>query len=166
MSIKANNEKGSALIIAILFLMVLSILVAVLFHSSIFEMFSSKSYQDSQMAFYSAEEGAKVAMNWLNGLTVAPENSTTGIPSYFSDGAVTDPNWSSYVDSSTAGFRYRYYVEHLKDQVSPYSGGESAKIGNSTTSGNIVHYYRITSEGTSASGGAIKQIQIVVTAKY
>jgi Tfp pilus assembly protein PilX len=164
MFIQTKNENGSALIIAILFLMVLSIMVAALYNSSIFEMLFSKKYQDSQMAFYSAEEGTKVALNWLNGLTGAPENSAT-VPDGFYDGTDSE-SWTVPAPSSTTGFRYRYCVQHLKDQLSPYSGGESAKIGSSSTSGNIVHYYRITSEGSSSSGSAIKQIQIVVTAKY
>lgn len=159
-----NNEKGTVLVVALLFLVILSILVAALHGSSIFELHFSNKYQDSQMAFYSAEEGTKRAMNWLNTLGSAPENSI-GMPTWFSVDASTTP-WSGYNTSSTPGFRYRYYVLHLKDQATAYSSGDSAKIGNSPSSGNKLHFYQITSEGSNSSGSVVKQVQVVVTGNY
>ncbi len=164
MRVLVRNEKGTALIVALLFLMVLSVLVAALHKSSIFEIFFSNRYQQSQMAFYSAEEGAKRALIWLNNLGMAPENSFN-MPTWFSNSTNTEP-WSDYSNSSTSGFRYRFYVQHLKDAPSTYAGGESAKIGTSSSAGNKVHFYRITSEGSNSSGSVIKQVQIVVTANY
>jgi Tfp pilus assembly protein PilX len=160
-----KEDQGTALIVAILFLLVLSILVAILNRSSVFEMMSSRQYQDSQNAFYSAEAGVRQGMSWLNNLGAAPENSLN-MPAWFTSDVNSEP-WSGFfIDGASQGYRYRYYVQHLKDASSTYAGGESAKIGTSTTAGNKVHFYRITSEGSNSSGSVIKQVQVVVTANY
>ena len=161
----AKNEKGSALIIAVGFLLVLSILVLILNGSTLYELMSSSRYQDSQVAFYEAEKGVREGLAWLGNLGAAPENSI-GMPACFSNtttSRVPATSWSATVNTDSGS--YRYYVQHLKDAASAEAGGESAKIGTTPTAGSKVHYYRITAEGASNSG-VVRQVQVVTTAKY
>lgn len=162
----AKNERGAALIVAIGFLLVLSLLVAVLSNTTLYEMLSSNNYQDSQVAFYAAETGVRQGMSWLGNLGAAPENSLN-MPDWFSNTStlqVPATSWSSSVNIGNAS--YRYYVQHLKDGPSANAGGESAKIGTGSAAGNKVHYYRITAEGSVSGHGITRQVQIVTTAEY
>lgn len=161
----SENQKGSALIIAVGFLLILSLLIAILHQSTLSEMMFSRNYQESQVAFYAAETGVRQGLSWLGGLAVAPENSLN-MPAWFSDSttsAVPATSWSDSVNTGNGS--YRYYVQHLKDAASADPGGESAKTGTTNTAGSKVHYYRITAEGRSP-GGVIRQVQVVTTAKY
>lgn len=162
----ALNERGAALAMALLFLMVLSILVAVLHRTTLFDMFLSRNYQESQKAFYAAEAGVRAALGELgNG---PPENMASP-PDYFymtqtTPGAATWKTATS--DSSSGECSYRYYIEHLKDGPPSYAGGESAKQGTSPSAGSKVHYYRITAEGINSDGTVTRQVQVVTTAAY
>ena len=161
----SKNETGSALIIALCFLLILSLLIVVLNRTTLYEMLTSRNYQESQVAFYAAETGVRQGISWLGNLAAAPENSLN-MPAWFSDSTtstVPATSWSNSV--STGNGSYRYYVQHLKDAASADPGGESAKTGTTNTAGSKVHYYRITAEGTSPTG-VIRQVQIVTTAKY
>lgn len=164
-----KNERGVALIIAIIFLLVLSLLVAVLNRAAIFEMFSSQHYQASQQAFDAAETGIRRGLAWLTAQGVAPENQLNP-PAWFSNSTTStvppaSSGWSNY-SSAGSSASCRYYMQHLKDESMAYTGGESAKIGTSTTAGLKVHYYRITSEGVTSGGQGKKQLQLVTTARY
>lgn len=148
-----KNENGVALIIAIMFLFVLSILIAVLYGSSIYEMQSSKKYQDSQTAFYTAETGLRMAMSDANMWATAPELQGTPpagfvkvTPPLTSVLSESDTRWK-IPEVQTGAFTYKYYVEHLRDDGS-------------------THFYRITSEGSNSSGSVRKQIQLVVNTDY
>lgn len=164
-----KNERGVALIIAIIFLLVLSLLVAVLNRAAISEITSSQHYQASQQAFDAAETGIRKGLSWLTAQGVAPENQLNP-PVWFSNSTTStvpppSSGWSNY-SSAGSSANYRYYIQHLKDEAMSYTGGESAKIGTSTTAGLKAHYYRITSEGVTTDGRARKQLQLVTTSRY
>ncbi len=162
-----RDEKGAALVVALVFLLVLSLLVGVLHRDALVEIVSSRTYQESERVFYMAESGLRDANAWLAGQGVAPENGLNP-PAWFYlvpvDPPTLDSGWSAYVSSGNV--RYRYYVEHIKDALAAVAGGESAKIGTTTATGGRVHYYRITAEGSNADGSIRKQVQIVTTARY
>ncbi|AJE02822.1 pilus assembly PilX family protein [Geobacter pickeringii] len=162
----ARNERGVALVMALIFLMVLSILVAILHRTTLFEMFLSRSYQESQKSFYAAEAGVRAALGELgNG---PPENMANPPPYFYLTPTTPDAaTWSiATSDSSSGECSYRYYIEHLKDGPPSYAGGESAKLGFSAAAGAKVHYYRITAEGINKDGTVTRQVQVVTTAAY
>ncbi|MCM0083174.1 PilX N-terminal domain-containing pilus assembly protein [Geomonas sp. Red32] len=162
-----KNEHGSALVISMMFLLVLTLLVTVVQRDALLEFISSRGYEQSQHAFYQAESGLRDAHSWLAGQGLAPENSINP-PAWFYNMSTAMPSadsgWSTYVVNGN--FRYRYYMEHLKDATANVSGGESAKIGTTTAVGGKVHYYRITAEGSDSVNMARKVVQIVTTARY
>lgn len=163
MTASVRNERGAALVVAILFLLILSILMAVLHGTTLFEIFSSRHYQESQQAFYAAETGIRQALRWLGAQRSVPMNSA-GTP-WVHDTAVTPDtaSWSPEESSSNEG-SYRYYIEYLKD-APDYD--TSAKIGNrSGTAKGTRYYYRITSEGISGDRLVRKRVQVVTTAAY
>jgi type IV pilus assembly protein PilX len=162
-----HNEKGTALVLSLMFLLVMSLLVAVLHRDTLVEYASSRNYELSQHVFYAAESGLRAADGWLSDQGVAPEDGLTP-PSWFYNVAVAlpsaDSGWSPYV--SVDKLRYRYYLEHLKDASASVSGGESAKIGTSASTGGKVHFYRVTAEGSNPDRSIIKVVQLVTTARY
>ncbi|MBT0651802.1 pilus assembly PilX family protein [Geomobilimonas luticola] len=160
-----RSEKGTALVIAMLFLMVLSILVGALHRTTISEMLFSRNYQESQKAFYAAETGLRAGMQWLSNQGNPPENVLNVAP-YFSPVPVASPIWSQEFTDSINQCTYRYYLEHLKDAAAAYAGGESAKIGTSSSAGSKVHFYRITAEGISRDRVIRRRVQLVTTTAY
>jgi type IV pilus assembly protein PilX len=165
MTTPLRSERGTALVIAMLFLMVLSILMAALHQTTLFEVLFSRNYQESQKAFYAAETGLRAGILWLGNQGNPPENVLNVAP-HFSPVPVTSPLWSQEFTDSSNQCTYRYYVEHLKDTPSANSGGESAKVGTSSSAGNKLHFYRITAEGISRDRIIRRRVQLVTTAAY
>lgn len=166
------NNRGAALALALVLMMVLSLMVAILYRTTLMDMLFSTHYQESQKAFYAAESGVKAGLAWLANQGSAPENQLAPQP-WFSNTTTSRPTpatvWSDYEPVTAEGVesgRYRYYIQHLKNAPASYAGGESAKLGTSTSSGSLVHYYRITSEGENRTATVRKQIQVVTTAAY
>lgn len=166
MSPPLRNENGIALITAILFLLVLSILVAALHYTTILEQVSSRKYQNSQQAFYAAERGIRRGMGWLASQGGPPELGLTADP-WFSpeplDGA--SPIWSDTEEAG--GCTNAYHIEYLKAEATTVAGHGSGKKGTTTSSGALLHYYRITGRGSSQSvpAGTV-ELQLVTTVTY
>ncbi|HET6421641.1 MAG TPA: pilus assembly PilX N-terminal domain-containing protein [Geobacteraceae bacterium] len=148
-----KNENGMALLISIMFLIVLSVLIASLFSSSVYELYSGHRYQDSQASFFTAETGVRMAMNdsaiWGQG--AAPELLAT-TPAGFSNSSFSsvlqegDTRWKTPAGQS-GGYTCKYYIEYLR-------------------ANGVTHFYRITSEGSNNSGSVRKQIQMVVNSDF
>lgn len=157
------NERGAALVVAIMLLMVLTILMAVLNRATLYEMVSSRTYQESHRAFYAADAGVRDALEWL-GKEDSPPESTVIAPSWFYDGTVArkDATWCSW--KSVEDLHFRYYVEHLKDAPNYNMSGTIGK--NSKGPKGIEHYYRITAEGANSSYLVHRQVQVVTTAYW
>ena len=123
MSVPVRNEQGAALVYAVLFLMLLTAIVAVLHRTTLFEILLSRNYQESKKALYAAESGVRVGLQRLE------EEVAQG-------GPPQDPNpgFSAYAENAE-GCRYRYRVVYLKRELSP----DSSDIYD--------YYYRIEAEG-------------------
>uniref|UniRef100_A0A831UBM4 Type 4 fimbrial biogenesis protein PilX N-terminal domain-containing protein n=1 Tax=Geobacter metallireducens TaxID=28232 RepID=A0A831UBM4_GEOME len=157
------NERGAALVVAIMLLMVLTVLMAVLHRTTLFEMVSSRAYQESQRAFYAADAGVRDALRWLGELDSPPE-STLDSPEWFHDGTVApaDAAWSSW--QTVDNLHFRYYIEHLKDAPNYHVSGTIGKDSKGPKS--IQHYYRITVQGANSFYLVHRQVQVVTTAVW
>ncbi|RNC73169.1 MAG: hypothetical protein ED859_00230 [Desulfuromonadales bacterium] len=160
MATRVLNERGAALVVAIMLLMVLTILMAVLNRTAILEMVSSRTYQESQRAFYAADAGVRDALEWL-GKEDSPPESTSTAPDWFYDGTVArkDATWSSW--KTVEDLHFRYYIEHLKDAPNYNMSGAIGK--NSKGPKSVQHFYRITVEGTNSTYLVHRQLQVVTT---
>lgn len=164
MMMPARNERGAALIVAIVFLMVLTILMAVLHQTTLYEMFSSRHYQESQHAFYAADTGVRHVLSWFRGQRSVPTHSSATPWVY--DSVVTDPETATWSDEESCGDdgTCRYYIEYLKSAPDYDS---SAKIGTrSGAASATLYYFRITSEGISSNDLVRKRVQVVTTVKF
>lgn len=162
MGARVLNERGAALVVAIMLLMVLTILMAVLNRTTLYEMVSSRTYQESQRAFYAADAGVRDALEWLQ--QDSPPESTSTAPDWFYDGTVArkDATWSAW--KTVEGLHFRYYVEHLKDAPNYNMSGTIGKDSKGPKS--IQHYYRITAEGANSTYLVQRQVQVVTTAYW
>lgn len=161
-----DNQKGVALITALLFLLVLSLLIVSLHNTTLLEHISSRKYQNSQKSFYAAERGIRRGMGWLAGQGGAPEDNLTADPWFFETtlGESDSPIWSNVEVAD--GCSNSYYIEYLKDEATTVAGTGSGKVGTSTSSGATLHYYRITGKGKSSgvpSGTVVLQLVTTVT---
>ncbi|ANA40794.1 pilus assembly PilX family protein [Geobacter anodireducens] len=167
-----TNNRGAALALALVLMVVLSLMVAILYRTTLMDMLFSTHYQESQKAFFAAESGVKAGLAWLANQGSAPENQLNPAP-WFSNTTTSRPTaatvWSDAEPVTADGVesgRFRYYIQHLKNAPASYAGGESAKLGTSTSAGAMVHYYRITSEGENRNATVTRHIQVVTTAAY
>lgn len=165
MSRPLRNDNGIALVTALLFLLVLSVLVTALHYTTILEHVSSRKYQNSQQSFYAAEKGVRRGMGWLAAQGGPPEEALTADPWFFPEPLDGAPIWA---DAETAdGCTNTYYIEHLKKEASTVTGHESSKKGTTTSTGSLLHYYRITGKGSSRGTPAgTVVLQLVTTVTY
>ncbi|GFE56958.1 PilX N-terminal domain-containing pilus assembly protein [Geobacter sp. AOG1] len=143
-----RNERGAALAMALLFLMVLSILVAVLHRTTIIEILFSRNYQEGQKAFYAAEAGLR------EGLRNCRDDRKYSRSWYYDPalpGTIAEPpSWSPNTTIGEA--KYHYYIEYIGSMSDP---GMDASFQ--------IPVLRITSEGMSRDGTTKKRSQIVTT---
>lgn len=165
MSNRLRNEEGIALVTALVFLLVLSVLVTALHYTTILEHVSSRKYQNSQQAFYAAEKGIRRGMGWLAAQGGPPEDGLAADPWFSPTPLDGPPIWS---DTEVAdGCTNTYYIEHLKEEATTVTGHESSKKGTTTSTGALLHYYRITGRGSSRGTPAgTVVLQLVTTVTY
>ena len=164
MSRPLRNENGIALVTALLFLLVLSVLVTALHYTTILEHVSSRKYQNSQQAFYAAEKGIRRGMGWLAAQGGPPEDGLTADPWFSPMPLDGPPIWDTEI---TEGSTNSYHIEYLKKEATTVTAHGSSKKGTTTSSGALLHYYRITGRGSSRSvpAGTV-QLQLVTTVTY
>src|SRR6266700_3218504 len=80
MSMKRNNEKGSALILALILILVLSAMAGSLMFLSTSETWSSMNYRMMTQTRYGAEAGVHAAANFLMSPNYVPPTTPPGTP--------------------------------------------------------------------------------------
>lgn len=124
-----RSETGTALLIAIMILMVLTVLGIASTNNAVVDLQIAANEREFVNEFYVADSGWKEAANWLAGLAgpPIPVNATGEIVRNFGDGGANDLNEDfpdAETDGSLNGIDYWYNVTYLYDEVEPGSGGD------------------------------------------
>jgi Tfp pilus assembly protein PilX len=90
----SNNEKGIALVLALIMLALLSILGAYALSTSSTELFIAGNYRNTELAFTSADAGAEYGLNQVR-LNSAIVNPTTGTWPVAGAGSGSDTNFNT-----------------------------------------------------------------------
>jgi len=183
-------ERGSALIIALILMAVLSALAASLVFVTQIEVSSASTYKQTVQARYVAESGAQAAADWLKNNLPAPDMTKldlTKYPATLKNGTCNSTDSSgcvvlsagmgngtySSVDSTAAtGFSGFFNSSSNGNQVSGVPGGNYnvqaqmmnvrvlKQLGGGTS---LVHSWKITSQGNvSGIHNAQAQVSLVV----
>lgn len=176
-----NAQRGAVLILALIFLLLLTILALSTTSRSLLQERMAGAMRNAQQAEWSAENALRgVEWNIFNGNSVACYNSsnpptisakvtafrrssvwlTTGATEYKGAGVAIDYSAASADAAlSTAVMAYNpwYMVEYLGQDRSPANGGSPAVEAGSGSSGTTKFYlYRITARATGGSPNTIR----------
>ena len=118
MLMKRNSQRGSALIFALILLLVLSAMAGSLMFLSKSETFSSMNYRMMTQARYGAEAGVNAAANFIMNTYVPPAATATPPGTNFNGF-----NTGTYPVTDTAG--NPIYLSTLSTQAANYPGGQA-----------------------------------------
>ncbi len=148
-----KRESGAALIVALIFLLVMSLLGTSSVRTSTMQERMAGNMRDGNVAFQRAEAGLRGAEEYLLGTNNLPEfNDNNGLYELNSDNrpdwtaTPTDPGAGGSVPYPTAEApEWRYYVERLS---SLRPAGSSTETG---TPVEEIFYFRVTAVGYGAA---------------
>lgn len=179
-STHVSHDRGVALILVMLIILLISSLVAGLIFVTKTELWSAMNYRLAVQARYAAEAGVQATINWLNTSGNVPSSdlsalTTTTYPASYSGspavlGTLSGGPTSNWPTSATL----TSYNNSLQGVATP--GLSSATfstsatlLGNSTGSGvatwmgGTVQSWQITSQGTVSNGLRSATVQVVAT---
>jgi len=131
-----RSEKGAALIISLLLLLVLTVLALSLINTSTFEIGISGNEKTNLEAFYAAEAGIQMALSQLPSMEAIPR-TTIGSDSQYWSGSVTERNNPRRLESLGLAFQY---------------GSDVSQFG----------FRRIGIHATGESEGAVRELEVQV----
>jgi hypothetical protein len=133
---QVRSEKGTALIISLLLLLVLTILALSLINTSTFEIGISGNEKISLEAFYAAEAGVQMALSQLPSMEAIPQ-TRIGSDSHYWSGSVRER--SNPIPSESLGLAFQY-------------GSDLSQFG----------FRRIRIHVTGESQGAVRELEVQV----
>lgn len=149
---KRANEKGTALILTVILLLVLSVIAVSLMFVSQTETWSSMNYRLMSQARYGAESGLNEAANYLMYTYTAPGTGTDPLSNYVLTTSPVTYSGSPVVLSSNSAVSSNYPVSSVQTSFSSAASG-SVTNGNTpvnyTASATLLSMQQITPYGTT-----------------
>ena len=138
-----NKEKGAALVVALVTLLVMTLLGVASMKNSLTDLYSTQGYSDADYAFQSAETGLRIAESIINSST-SDSNATTLLAAANISVQASDSGdynsitfWDSVTNYSTAP-QLKIVVEHYQTVF------DSLDLSNP---GKAIWYYKVTARG-------------------
>jgi len=175
----AGNERGIALVMALMFLVVLALLTVTASTVTTLTSQISGNYKASLRSFQNAEAGAEEARARLRGNAANPIYDNT----VYANPPVLQPTWQAYIGSATDAQVYGYTTGNTQtlvaslQTVTPYTvkiehatnaagqmlywgspTGTGVNIRNTTLTGYPI--YLVTSHGTASGANSVVQTQV------
>lgn len=170
----APAQRGVALVMALIFLLILSLLGIGAMNTTALEEKMAFNAKDRNLAFQAAETALKIGENWIGTQLGAPTDFPNNTIGLYDQSATATPVWDSVTWTGTSNLvvypntptqtvtgslgkvstQPKYIIEYM-GQVQPAGG--SLTITNTTA--NTLHYYRITSRGTGGTDVSVAMVQ-------
>ena len=153
----AGNERGIALLIALMFLVVLALLTATASTVTTLASQISGNYKASIQAFQSAEAGAEEVRARLRGNAANP---------IYDNAATPQTTWRTYLSSATDAQVYGYTTGNTQTLVASLQTAShyTVEIKHATNaSGQILYWGDPTGSGTNSRNTATGQMIYLVT---
>ncbi len=170
----ASRQRGIALVMALVFLVLLTIIGITALNTTSLEEKMTNNVKDRNLAFQAAESALILGENWLYTQIGKPpgfdlnangkyQPSTTADPrwesvNWFSSDVITYPNTPDGAGSGTLGkigTQPKYIVEDMSEQEE--SGGSLVQSSSYKSQGLTV--FRITARGTGGTDAAVVMLQ-------
>lgn len=169
--IKHHRQQGSALLISLVILLVLTLVGVSAMDTNLLEEKMSGNMRDQQIAFQSAEAAIYEAEAYIEGITVVSDFTGSGgllgdldtEPKYFESatwGSSSSIGVSNTIPDIDSDKQPRYIIKYLGvklNQTVDWDGGQLGNYGDSNA--GDINVFRITARGTGASGKAQAIIQ-------
>ena len=173
-SLGIPSQRGVALVMALVFLVILTLLGIGAMNTTALEEKMAFNSKDRNLAFQAAETALKVGENWIGTQLGAPTGFPNNAIGLYDPSTTATPVWDSVTWSGTSNLTVypntptqsvsgslthistqpKYVIEYL-GQVQPTGG--SLTMTN-TTSSNL-YYYRITARGTGGTDSSVAMVQ-------
>lgn len=164
------NQRGSALIIALVILLIMTIIGVQAMRTTTLEEKMAGNYLDNQIAFEAAEYALKEADRWLRVKTAPPIADSSGTNGVWSAGAPQPSSDSWWTNATVAGGdikglsgkalagQPRYYIEQ-KQIVK-----NSAEIGTGVQP--PTYYYQVTARGQGGVANSVVLLQVSYAMRF
>ncbi len=153
-----TRQSGTALIIALIFLLIMTVLSTSSMRNSMLQERMTGNMRDWQMGFQSAEAGLRAAEKYLSDTAVLPAfNGSNGL---YQVNAANRPMWTGSTTTDGNGYvaypatvpdvaqQPKYYIEQL-DSIRP--AGTETETGVPVTD---IYFYRVTAVGFGGAADA------------
>ena len=167
---KINRQRGSALIVSLIILLILTIVGVQGMRTTTLEEKMAGNYLDNQVAFEAAEHALLEADRWLTVKTSAPIDDDTGSNGVWNSGVpkpYDDSWWANAVSAgsdinglsgNTLSAQPKYYIEQ-KQIVK-----NSAEIGSLAQP--PTYYYQVTARGQGGVSSSVVLLQLSYAMKF
>ncbi len=167
LNVDVSGQRGAALALALVFMLLLTLLGVGAMQSSSLQERMAGNVRDSNVAFQSAEAAARAAEEILQGATLGSFNGSNGLYPFCGGGTCTTPDWQ---DTASTGWRERaatpaaitgasqqpeFIIEEIPAIVDP-TGSLAAD-----EPGQTLEFYRITARGYGISDSTMAVIQVM-----
>jgi len=169
-----DRQRGIALAIALIFLLILTIFGVTAMNSTVLEEKMAGNTKERNVAFQAAESALRVAENWINAQSAMPGFPNNSIGLYTIDSTAAKPNWENVNWSGTQVVTYpngpgssssasplvgvktqpKYIIEYVSQ--APVPGGA---VTWPPPPGSSLAVYRITAHGTGGTQFATVELQ-------
>ena len=170
MKLLPTSQAGSALIISLIVLVILTMLGVTGMRSSVLEEKMAGNLRDSQLAFQAAEATLREAEQYIDSNIVSTTNfDTNGSDGLYNKSVINlwdNINWdstdsleyTSFDSSYEINTPPRYIIQHLSTQINDVDELNLDNYGQGTGSGRI-EMFLITARATGSSGNSVVMLQ-------
>lgn len=156
---RKKRQQGSVLIIALLFLLLLTLVGVTAMQSSTIEERMAGNARDSSIAFQAAEAALREAEDYLTQAVVGPFDGSSGLyepaapdaTQVWDDAGTSWQTWGGNI--SGVDSQPEYVIEELPTYVDPQGSLAADDLGSP------IQYYRITARGYGQSPNTVVMIQ-------
>lgn len=164
------GERGSVLIVSLIFLLLLTIIGVGAMQSATLQERMAGSTKDSNTAFQAAEAALRSAEEYLSGATIGPFNGSAGLYVQCTGGKTgtecTIPVWS---DRSSKGWVKRSGTlagvsaqpEYIIQQMTTADPSQDEVVGDTVNLGSGLPFYRVIARGYGTSDNTMVVLQIM-----
>lgn len=169
-----RRQRGVALVMGLVFLIILTLLGIGAMNTTALEEKMAFNAKDRNLAFQAAETALRYSENWIGSQLGAPTGFPDNAKGLYDPSTTATPVWDSVAwTGSTNLVAYpntpgqtgtgslaqistqpKYVIEYLGEMTPP---GGSLTMTNTTS--NRVHYYRVTARGTGGTNAAVVMVQ-------
>lgn len=165
-----HNQSGMAILMAIIFLLVLTVVGITSTNSSILSEKMSYNMKDMVSAFQAAESALSDGEEWLQKSTSAPSTCSSAPCTVWQSNIISSPETQTTNWWQTNGQTYSSTIQNVYTQpmylIEQYSFSSDDLSPESLAAGKGFYYYRITARGVGSTSNATVNLQSIYAIRF